>query len=341
MSISDRILGLFSKDLAMDLGTANTLIYMKNEGVVLDEPSVVVIDKNNGKPVAVGKEAKKMYGKTPDSLIAVRPMKDGVIADYDVTEKMIKYFISKAYKHKRLLHPKIVIGVPSGITPVEKKAVIDSAKESGARRVYLVEEPMAAAIGSGLPVEGSTRMVVDIGGGTTEAAVLSLAAVIYKESLRVAGDEMDEAIIEYIKRKYKLAIGTYEAEDIKISIGSAIPMNEKKTYTARGKNMITGSPDSIVVSDTEIREALREPIRAIVNVVDRALSRTSPEVASEIHESGVMITGGGALLRGLDKLIAEETKMKVYVADDPLRSVVKGAGKVMENFQVYRKVCIN
>jgi rod shape-determining protein MreB len=341
MSIWDRLMGLFSKDLAMDLGTANTLIYIKGEGVVLDEPSIVVIDKQSGRPVAVGKEAKKMYGRTPESLVAVRPMKDGVIADYDVTEKMIKYFINKAYKRKRLFHPKIIIGVPSGITPVEKKAVIDSAKESGARSIYLVEEPMAAAIGSGLPVEGSTRMVVDIGGGTTEAAVLSLAAVIYKESLRVAGDEMDEAIIEYIKRKHKITVGTYEAEDIKITIGSAIPMNEKKTYTARGKNMVTGSPDSVVVSDDEIREALREPVRAIVNVVDRALSRTSPEVASEIHESGVMMTGGGSLLRGLDRLIAEETKMKIFVAEDPLRSVVKGAGKVMENFKIYRKVCIN
>lgn len=341
MSVWDRFLGLFSKDLAMDLGTANTLIYARNEGVILDEPSVVVIDKQTGKPIAVGKEAKKMYGRTPDTLIAIRPMKDGVIADYDVTEKMIKYFISKVSKRKKLIHPKIVIGVPSGITPVEKKAVIDSAKESGARRVYLMEEPMAAAIGADLPVDEATRMVVDIGGGTTEAAVLSLAATVYKESLRVAGDEMDEAIIEYMRRKHRLAIGTYEAEDIKVNIGSAVPLNERKTYTARGKNMVTGSPDSVVISDDEIRKALEEPVKAIVSVIDRALSKTSPEVASEIHQSGVMITGGGSLLKGLDRLIAEETKMKVYRADEPLRSVVKGAGKVMENMKKYRRVIIN
>lgn len=340
MSISDRFLSLFSKDLAMDLGTANTLIYARREGVVLDEPSVVVIDRDTGQPIAVGKEAKRMYGRTPDDIIAIRPMKDGVIADYGVTEKMIKYFISQAHKRKKLIHPKIIVCIPSGITQVEKKAVIDSARESGARKVLLIEEPMAAAIGSGLPVESSTRMVVDIGGGTTEAAVLSLSATVYKESLRVAGDEMDEAIVEYIKYKHKLLIGTYEAEKVKINIGSAVPLKEKMTCVARGKDMVTGLPREVVVNDDEIREALKDPVKAIVDVVNRALWQASSEVAAEIYEFGVMLTGGGSLLRGLDKRISDETGIKVYMADDPLKSVVMGSGKVLENLKMYRKVCI-
>jgi len=342
MSISDRLLSLFSKDLAMDLGTANTLIYVKKEGVVLDEPSVVAIDKRTEEPIAVGKEAKRMYGRTPESIIAVRPMKDGVIADFDVTRKMITYFLSKVYRRKRLIHPRIIVCIPSGITPVEKKAVIDSAKQSGARKVLLIEEPMAAAVGAGLPVGKPTAsMVVDIGGGTTEAAVISLSATAYQESLRIAGDEMDEAIVDFIRREHKLLIGTYEAENIKIRIGSAAHLEERMTFTARGKDLVTGVPKAMVVSDEEVREALKEPVRAIVDVVHRALERTSPELAADIYETGVMITGGGSLLRGLDRCIAEETNLEVYRAEDPLRSVVMGSGKVLDQFKLLKKVCIS
>lgn len=341
MSISDRFLGLFSKDLAMDLGTANTLIYVKKEGVVLDEPSVVAIDKRTEKAIAVGREAKRMYGRTPENIIAVRPMKDGVIADFDVTKKMITYFLSKVYKHKGLVHPRIIVCIPSGITPVEKKAVIDSARQSGTRKVLLIEEPMAAAVGAGLPVEEPTAsMVVDIGGGTTEAAVISLSSTAYQESLRVAGDEMDEAIMDFIRREHKLVIGTYEAENIKIKIGSAAPLEEEMTFTARGKDLVTGVPKAVVVNDDEIREALKEPVKAIVDVVGRALAGTSPELAADIYNTGVMITGGGSLLRGLDTRIAEETNLKIYGAKDPLKSVVMGSGKVLDQFKLLKKVCI-
>jgi len=341
MSMSDRFLSLFSKDLAMDLGTANTLIYVKKEGVVLDEPSVVAIDRRTEKPIAVGKEAKRMYGRTPENIIAVRPMKDGVIADFDIAKKMITYFLSKVYRRKRLIHPRIIVCIPSGITSVEKRAVIDSARQSGARKVLLMEEPMAAAVGAGLPVEKPTAsMVVDIGGGTTEAAVISLSATAYQESLRIAGDEMDEAIMDFIRREHKLLIGTYEAENIKIRIGSAAPLQEKMTFTARGKDLVTGVPKAIVVRDDEIRDALKEPVNAIVDVVRRALERTSPELAADIYETGVMITGGGSLLRGLDRRIAEEMDLKVERAEDPLRSVVMGSGKVLDQFKLLKKVCV-
>jgi len=341
MPISDRLLGLFAKDLAMDLGTANTLIYMKKEGIVLDEPSVVAIDNRTEQPIAVGYEAKRMYGRTPENITAVRPMKDGVIADFDVTKKMITYFLGKVYRRKKLIHPRIIVCIPSGITQVEKKAVIDSARQSGTRKVFLIEEPMAAAVGANLPVEKATAsMVVDIGGGTTEAAVISLSSTVYQESLRIAGDEMDEAIMEFIKNEHQLVIGTYEAENIKIKIGSAVPMKEKMTFTARGKDLVTGVPRAVVVSDDEIREALRIPVRAIVDVIDRALGRTSSELAADIYETGVMITGGGALLRGLDRLIADETNLKVQRADDPLRSVAMGSGKVLDQFKLLKKVCL-
>jgi rod shape-determining protein MreB len=341
MSISDRLLSLFSKDLAMDLGTANTLIYVKKEGVVLDEPSVVAIDRRTEKPIAVGKEAKRMYGRTPENIVAVRPMKDGVIADFDVTKKMITYFLSKVYRRKRLVHPRLIVCIPSGITPVEKKAVIDSAKQSGARKVLLIEEPMAAAVGAGLPVGKPTAsMVVDIGGGTTEAAVISLSSTAYQESLRIAGDEMDEAIVDFIRREHKLLIGTYEAENVKIRIGSAAPLEERMTFTARGKDLATGVPKAMVISDDEIREALKEPVKAIVDVVLRALERTSPELAADIYETGVMITGGGSCLRGLDRRIAEGTNLKVKRAEDPLRSVVMGSGKVLDQFKLLKKVCV-
>ena len=341
MSISDRLLSLFSKDLAMDLGTANTLIYVKTEGIVLDEPSVVAIDKRTEQPIAVGFEAKRMYGRTPENIAAVRPMKDGVIADFEVTRKMITYFLSKVYRRKKLIHPRIIVCIPSGITQVEKKAVIDSARQSGTRKVLLIEEPMAAAIGADLPVEKpSASMVVDIGGGTTEAAVISLSSTVYQESIRVAGDEMDEAVMDYIKREHKLLIGPYEAENIKIKIGSAAPMKEPATFTARGKDLVSGVPRAEVVSDEEIREALSTPVKAIVDVVERALGRTSSELASDIYESGVMITGGGALLKGLDKVIADETGLKVHRPDDPLRSVAVGSGKVLDNYKILKKVCV-
>jgi rod shape-determining protein MreB len=341
MLVSDRLLSLFSKDLAMDLGTANTLIYVKKEGIVLDEPSVVAINKKTEAAIAVGREAKRMYGRTPENMAAIRPMKDGVIADFDITKKMITYFLSKVYRRKRLIHPRIIVCIPSGITPVEKKAVIDSARQSGARKVLLIEEPMAAAVGAGLPVEkASASMVVDIGGGTTEAAVISLSSTAYQESLRVAGDEMDEAIMDFIRREHKLVIGPYEAENVKIRIGSAAPLKEKVTFTARGKDLVTGVPKAVVVSDDEIREALKEPVKAIVEVVERALARTSPELAADIYETGVMITGGGSLLRGLDRRIAEETNLKVYRAQDPLRSVVMGSGKVLDQFKLLKKVCV-
>jgi len=340
MALSDRFLSLFSKDLAMDLGTANTLIYAKKEGVVLNEPSVVVIDERTEQPIAVGKEAKRMYGKTPESLRAIRPMKDGVIADFDVTKMMITYFLSRVYRRKKLVHPRIIVCIPSGITPVEKKAVIDSARQAGARKVYLIEEPMAAAVGSGLPVEDSASMVVDIGGGTTEAAVISLSSTVYQESLRIAGDEMDEAVMNFLRYEHQLLVGPYQAEDIKIKIGSAAPLKERMTFAARGKDLVTGVPKAVEITDDEIRYALKDPVRAIVEVVDRALSKTSSESASDIYESGVMITGGGSLLRGLDRLIAEEVKINVYRAEDPLRSVVMGSGKVLDNFKLLKKVCI-
>ena len=341
MSLSDRLLSLFSKDLAMDLGTANTLIYVKTEGIVLDEPSVVAIDKRTGQPIAVGYEAKRMYGRTPENIVAVRPMKDGVIADFDVTRKMITYFLSKVYRRKKLIHPRIIVCIPSGITQVEKRAVIDSARQAGTRKVLLIEEPMAAAIGAGLPVEKpAASMVVDIGGGTTEAAVISLSSTVYQESLRIAGDEMDEAIVNFVKREHKLVIGAYEAENIKIKIGSAAPLKEKATFTARGKDLVTGVPRAVVVTDEEILEALRDPVRAIVDVVDRALSRTSSELAADIYETGVMITGGGALLKGLDRTIAAETNLRVHRADDPLRSVAIGSGKVLDHFKLLKKVCV-
>jgi len=353
MSLSDRFLNLFSKDLAMDLGTANTLIYVKREGVVLDEPSVVAIDIRTDQPIAVGVRAKQMYGKTPENIKTIRPMKDGVIADFAVTEKMITYFLDKVCKHRKLFHPRLMVCIPSGITSVEKRAVIDSARQSGARKILLIEEPMAAAVGADLPVEeDSGCMVVDIGGGTTEAAVISLSSTAYQESLRVAGDEMDEAIVNYMRYEHKLVIGPYEAENIKIKIGSAIPLEEKLTYAARGKDLVTGIPKAVVVNDDEIREALKEPVKAIVDVVERALMRTSAELAADIFERGVMITGGGSLLRGLDKHIEQElnkrikqknpsgTHLKVYRAEDPLRSVVMGSGKVLDHFKLLRKVCV-
>ncbi|MBD3182233.1 MreB/Mrl family cell shape determining protein [Candidatus Poribacteria bacterium] len=340
MSIWGRFLSLFSKDMAMDLGTANTLVYVKGEGIVVNEPSVVVIDRNTEEPKAVGHEAKHMFGMTPDDLIAVRPMKDGVIADFFVTQKMITYFLKKAAKAKTLRSPKLIVCIPSGITQVEKKAVKESAINAGARKVYLIEEPMAAAVGAGLPVESSVSMVVDIGGGTTEAAVISLSATAFQKSLRIAGDEMDEAIMNHMRYEHKLVIGPYQAEEIKIKIGSAAPLQEKMTFVARGKDLVKGVPKAIEVNDDEVRYALEIPIKAIVEVVDEALSGTSAELAAELTKTGVMITGGGSLLRGLDKRIADETRIKIHRAQNPLESVVMGSGKVLEDFKLLKKICI-
>jgi len=350
MSLYDRFLGLFSKDLAMDLGTANTLIYVKNQGIVLDEPSIVAIDSRTGQPIAVGRQAKQMYGRTPSSIKAIRPMKDGVIADFDVTKKMITYFIDKVCKHRSLLNPRLMVCIPSGITQVEKRAVIDSAKQAGARKVLLIEEPMAAAVGANLPVEGEAGcLIVDIGGGTTEAAIISSSSIAYQESLRVAGDGMDEDIMKFIRREHNLVIGPYEAESVKIKIGSVISMKESMTAIARGKDLVSGIPKAIQVNDDEVRKALEESVKAIVDIIDRALSRTSAEFAADIFERGVMLTGGGALLRGLDVHISQQlsritsngTDLKVFVTRDPLKSVVLGAGKVLDNFKLMKKICIS
>jgi len=350
MPFFDRFLGLFSKDLAMDLGTANTLIYVKRQGIVMDEPSVVAIDKRTDQPIAVGRKAKQMYGRTPDSIKAIRPMKDGVIADFEVTRKMITYFLNEACKHRGLFHPRLMVCIPSGITQVEKRAVVDSAKQAGARKVMLIEEPMAAAVGAGLPVEDEAGcMVVDIGGGTTEAAIISLSSTAYQESLRIAGDEMDEAIMKFIRYEHQLIIGPYEAENIKIKIGSALPLEKDITYIARGKDLVSGIPKAVMVTDSEIREALKEPVKAIVDVVERALNRTSAELAADIFAKGVLLTGGGALLRGLDTFISQElskrithgTNMKVNVAENPLHSVVLGSGKVLDNYKLLKKICVN
>ncbi|QPJ60758.1 MAG: rod shape-determining protein [Candidatus Nitronauta litoralis] len=336
---------LFNSDVAMDLGTANTLVYVKNGGIVLDEPSVVAISTNgNGKGhvEAVGLEAKRMFGRTHAGLETIRPMKDGVIADFNMTNSMITTFINKVMSQYWFLRPRMVVGVPTCITQVEKKAVIDAAKLARVREVYLIEEPMAAAIGVGIPVhKAEGNLVIDIGGGTTDVAVTALSAIAYGESIRIAGDEMDEAIVRYIRLKHHMNIGIFEAERVKIEIGSAYPLEEEQTTEVKGMNIKTGVPTSIIVNDTEIREAMREPVASIVSVVMRALEKTPPELSSDIHSNGLYLTGGGALIRGLDKLIEERTGLRTYVPDQPLLSIVKGAGAVLDNFSEMRKVCIN
>jgi len=336
----------FVSDVAMDLGTANTLVYIRNQGIVLNEPSVVAVSSNNGHgygdPVAVGLEAKQMYGRTHNKLKTIRPMKDGVIADFEITNTMIKYFIQKVLKNYRFIKPRMVVGIPTCITQVEKKAVIDAATMSGVREVHLVEEPMAAAIGVGIPVhKAEGNMVVDIGGGTTDVAVTSLSAIAYGESIRVAGDELDESILRYMRLQHHLNIGIFEAERVKIQIGSAYPVQPSLTTEVRGLNVKTGVPTSIVINDEEIREAMREPIAAIITVLMRALEKTPPELSADIYSNGIYLTGGGALIRGLDKLIEESTNLKTFVPDEPLLSIVKGAGMVLDNFDTMRKVCIN
>lgn len=335
----------FVVDVAMDLGTANTLIYVKNQGIVLNEPSVVAVSKNGHgftQVEEVGLKAKKMYGRTHNKLQTIRPMKDGVIADFEITNKMIKYFIEKILKNYRFIKPRMVVGIPTCITQVEKKAVIDAAIMAGVRQVYLVEEPMAAAIGVGIPVhKPEGNMVIDIGGGTTDVAVTSLSAIAYGESIRVAGDEMDESILRYMRLQHHLNIGIFEAERVKIQIGSAYPVQPSLTTEVRGLNIKTGIPTSITITDEEIREAMKEPIAAVITVLMRALEKTPPELSADIYSNGIYLTGGGALIRGLDKLIEETTNLKTFVPDDPLISIVKGAGIILDNFAEMRKVCIN
>ena len=338
----DFLFGLFSKDLAMDLGTANTLIYQKGKGIVLNEPSVVALMTDSRKVVAVGAEAKEFLGRTPMKIEAIRPMKDGVIADFNVTQEMIKYFLIKVQGGRRLIRPRIVIGVPTGITQVEKRAVIEAAEMAGAREVHLVDEPMAAAIGAGLNVhEPYGHMVVDIGGGTSEVAVISLSAIAYSESVRVAGDETNEAVMRFMQKKYQLLIGENTAEQAKIAIGNAYPQETPMTYDIRGKEMVTGKPKVVTVTDEEMREALDEPVQVIVEAVRRALEKTAPELAADIYDSGIILAGGGALLRGLDKLIARETQLKVVLDKDPLLSVALGTGMVMEQFTKYKRVFVS
>src|SRR6188474_664653 len=335
------MLSLFSSDLAIDLGTANTLVYAKGRGIVVNEPSIVAINKITGEVEAVGKEAKDMLGRTPGNIVAIKPMKDGVIADFKVTEKMLNYFIQKAHNRKMMVHPRIVIGVPSEITQVEKRAVMDSAYRAKASEVHLVEQAMVAAIGAGLPiVEPGGNMVVDIGGGTTDIAVVSLSGIVYSRSVRVAGNEMDDAIMQFLKRKYNLLIGERTAEQIKINIGSAYPLDRELKMEIKGRNLIEGVPKTVEINDSEIREALSECVATIMNAIRVALERTPPELSADISDKGIVLTGGGAMIKNLDKRIREETGLPVSIADDPLASVVLGTGRMLSDFKLLRKISI-
>ncbi len=335
------LLNIFSKDMGIDLGTANTLVYVNGRGIVLREPSVVAIQNDTKTVLAVGEEAKKMIGRTPGNIVAIRPMKDGVIADFDVTQSMLKYFIRKAYGRKSFIQPRVVVCVPSGVTEVEKRAVEEAAYQAGAREAYLIEEPMAAAIGAGLPVEEPTgSMVVDIGGGTTEVAIISLGGIVTAKSIRVGGDELDESIIHYIKREYNLMIGERTAEEIKINIGSAFPKEQEKNMLIRGRDLVSGLPKTLEISSNEIMEALREPVGQIIEAIKYTLEKTPPELAADIMEIGIMLTGGGALLEGLDALVRKETGMPVRIADEPLDCVVLGTGKAIESIDTLKRVLI-
>ncbi|MBL0161245.1 MAG: rod shape-determining protein [Bryobacterales bacterium] len=335
------LFSLFSSDLAIDLGTANTLVFARGKGIVVNEPSIVAINKTNGEVEAVGKEAKEMLGRTPGNIVAIRPMKDGVIADFKVTERMLNYFIQKAHGRKMLVHPRIVIGVPSEITQVEKRAVIDSAYRAKASEVHLVEQAMVAAIGAGLPItEPSGNMVVDIGGGTTDVAVISLSGIVYSRSVRVAGNEMDDAIMQYLKKKYNLLIGERTAEQIKMQIGSAYPLEKPISMEIKGRNLIEGVPRTLLIHDEEIREALGECVSTIMNAIRVALERTPPELSADISDKGIVLTGGGAMLKNLDKRIREETGLPVSIAEDPLASVVLGTGRMLTDFKLLRRIAI-
>jgi rod shape-determining protein MreB len=346
MSLFDGFLGIFSNDLAIDLGTANTLVYVKGKGIVLSEPSVVAVSMNSrakSRVLAVGLEAKNMLGKTPGNIVAIRPMRDGVIADFEVAEAMLRHFIHKVHNRRTFVRPRIIIAVPSGITQVEKRAVRESAESAGAREVFLIEEPMAAAIGAGLPIsEPTCNMVVDIGGGTTEVAVISLNGIVYSRSVRVAGDKMDAAIIQYIKRKYNLLIGERTAEIIKTTIGNAYPDPQNlETIDVKGRDLASGIPKILSIDSEEIREAISEQIDAIVETVKIALEQTPPELSADIVDRGVILTGGGALLKNLDKLLRKETNLPITVAERPLETVALGSGKVLDNIDLLKEVVIN
>jgi len=340
----DPILGWFSNDLAIDLGTANTLVYVKGKGIVLSEPSVVAVRKNDrdrSRVLAVGREAKMMLGRTPGNIVAIRPMKDGVIADFEITEAMLRHFIRKVHNRRSLIRPRIIICVPSGITPVEKRAVRESAQSAGAREVYLIEEPMAAAIGAGLPItEPICNMVVDIGGGTSEVAVISLAGIVYSKSVRVGGDKMDEAILQYIKRTYNLLIGERTAEIIKTTIGNAFP-GEVESMDVKGRDLVSGIPKIININSDEVRLAIQEQIDVIVAAVKTALEQTPPELAADIVDRGIYLTGGGALLKGLDDLLKQETGLPIKIADDPLTTVVLGSGRALDNLNILKEVMVD
>jgi len=330
---------LISNDIGIDLGTANTLVWVRGAGIVLNEPSVVAVETAGGKVVAVGSAAREMLGRTPDNIRAVRPMKDGVIADFEITEKMLSDFIRRVIRHRYLMKPKVVVSVPSGITEVEKRAVRDSAENAGAREVYLIQEPMAAAIGVGLPVDQpSGIMVIDIGGGTSEIAVIALSGIVNNISIRIAGDEMNEAIVLYLKKNYNLLIGELMAEEIKIRIGSAFPLEREESMEIRGRDLIAGVPKTMTISSVQVREALSEPIDSIVEALRLSLERTPPELSSDILDRGIVLTGGGALICGLDKRLRQETNLPVNQADDPLTCVVRGTGRVLESMAQYEKV---
>ena len=330
------------RDMAVDLGTANTLVYVRGAGIVLNEPSVVAINSDNGSILAVGTEAKRMIGRTPGNIVAVRPLRDGVIADFDTTERMLRYFIQKVHKRRFLAKPRLVICVPSGITGVERRAVEEAGYKAGARKVFIIEEPMAAAIGSGMPIHEPTgNMVVDIGGGTTEIAVISLGGIVVSVSIRVGGDELDEAIIAYVKREYSLLLGERTAEDIKMRVGSAFPLPNEPEAELRGRDLITGLPRTVILPAEEIRKALEEPIQAIVDAVKSTLDSTPPELSGDIMDRGIMLTGGGALLRGLDERLRHETGMPVVIAENPLNCVVLGSGRTVEEFEALNRVLVS
>lgn len=336
------LLSLFSNDLAIDLGTANTIVFAKGKGIVVNEPSIVVVNQKTGQVEAVGKEGKEMLGRTPGNIIAIRPIKDGVIADFQHTEQMLDYFIKKAHNRHFWVRPRIVIGVPSGITQVEKRAVRDSAYRAKAAEVYLVEQAMVAAIGAGLPItEPTGNMIVDIGGGTTDVAVISMAGIVYCRSVRIAGNKMDEAIIHHIKKRYNLLIGERTAEEIKIKIGSAYPLDEELTMETKGRDLVEGVPKTLVIGDEEIREALADTVSVIIDAVGAALEQTPPELSADIVDRGIVLTGGGSLLRNLDKRLREETGLPVSLADDPLTSVALGTGKMLTDFHLLKKISLD
>jgi rod shape-determining protein MreB len=334
-------LTFLGRDMAVDLGTANTLVYVRGRGIVLNEPSVVALNTNNGQIVAVGAEAKRMIGRTPGNIVAIRPLKDGVIADFDVTERMLRYFIQKVHRRSHMAKPRLVVAVPSGITGVEQSAVKEAGHQAGARRVYIIEEPMAAAIGAGLPIHEPTgNMVVDIGGGTTEVAVISLGGIVTSQSIRVGGDELDQAIITFGKKEYSLMLGERTAEEIKMAIGSAFPADDEPHAEIRGRDLVSGLPKTVVISAAEVRKAIEEPVNLIVDAVKNTLDKCPPELAGDVMDRGIALTGGGALLRGLESRIREETGMPVQVADNPLDSVVLGTGKCVEDFETLRQVLV-